>query len=124
MDDSSTYDVRVYRTDVFKGAEVATYRVRWKTGHRHWREGFRNRRARRQLPQLPDDSSRQGRDLQPQHWPAHVVAARRPRSIRVRGRPPRGRCAAFDLAPRTRPLDQEYSPYDQSLLRGRCKAQP
>jgi hypothetical protein len=42
MDDSSTYDVRVYRTDVFKGAEVATYRVRWKTGHRHWREGFRN----------------------------------------------------------------------------------
>lgn len=42
MDDSSTYDVRVYRTDVYKGAKVTTYRVRWKTGHRHWREGFRN----------------------------------------------------------------------------------
>lgn len=42
MDDSSTYDVRVYRTDVYNGAKVTTYRVRWKTGHRHWREGFRN----------------------------------------------------------------------------------
>jgi hypothetical protein len=42
MDDTSTYDVRVYRTDVYKGARVTTYRVRWKTGHRHWREGFRN----------------------------------------------------------------------------------
>jgi site-specific recombinase XerC len=42
MDDGTTYDVRVYRTDVYKGTMVTTYRVRWKAGHRLWREGFRN----------------------------------------------------------------------------------
>jgi site-specific recombinase XerD len=42
MDDGTTYDVRVYRTDVYKGTKVTTYRVRWKVGHRLWREGFRN----------------------------------------------------------------------------------
>jgi hypothetical protein len=42
MDDGTTYDVRVYRTEVYKGTKVTTYRVRWKTGHRLWREGFRN----------------------------------------------------------------------------------
>lgn len=30
------------RTEVYKGAKVTTYRVRWKAGHRLWREGFRN----------------------------------------------------------------------------------
>lgn len=42
MDNGTTYDVRVYRTEVYKGAKVTTYRVRWKAGHRLWREGFRN----------------------------------------------------------------------------------
>jgi site-specific recombinase XerD len=41
MDDGTTYDVRVYRTEVYKGAKVTSYRVRWKVGHRLWREGFR-----------------------------------------------------------------------------------
>jgi integrase len=40
-DGGTTYDVRVYRTEVYKGVKVITYRVRWKTGHRLWREGFR-----------------------------------------------------------------------------------
>lgn len=40
-DGGTTYDVRVYRTEVYKGVRVNTYRVRWKTGHRLWREGFR-----------------------------------------------------------------------------------
>ena len=42
MDDASTYDVRVYKTEVYRGAKVTTYKVRWKTGHRLWKEGFRN----------------------------------------------------------------------------------
>jgi hypothetical protein len=42
IDDGTTYDVRVYRTEVYKGTRVTTYRVRWKAGHRLWREGFRN----------------------------------------------------------------------------------
>jgi hypothetical protein len=41
MDDGTTYDVRVYRTEVYKGAKVTTYKVRWKSGHRLWKEGLR-----------------------------------------------------------------------------------
>jgi site-specific recombinase XerC len=42
MDDGTTYDVRVYKTEMYKGAQVTTYKVRWKTGRRLWKEGFRN----------------------------------------------------------------------------------
>jgi hypothetical protein len=42
----------VYRTEVYKGAEVTTYKVRWKVGGRLWKEG---RRAGRQFPQLLTD---------------------------------------------------------------------
>ena len=38
MSDGTTYDVRVYRTEVYKGSEVTTYRVRWKVGGRLWKE--------------------------------------------------------------------------------------
>jgi hypothetical protein len=41
MTDATTYDARVYRTEVYKGAEVTTYKVRWKVGGRLWKEGFR-----------------------------------------------------------------------------------
>jgi hypothetical protein len=30
--DGTTFDVRVYRTEVYKGVEVTTYKVRWKVG--------------------------------------------------------------------------------------------
>jgi integrase len=42
MDDGRTYDVRVYRTEVYKGAKVTTYWVRWKVGDKTWKEPFRN----------------------------------------------------------------------------------
>jgi hypothetical protein len=41
-DDGTTFNVRVYRTEVYKGAGVTTYKVRWKVGGRLWKEGFRN----------------------------------------------------------------------------------
>jgi integrase len=41
MDDGTTYDVRIYRTEVYKGVKVTTYRVRWKAGNRERRQGFR-----------------------------------------------------------------------------------
>jgi integrase len=41
MNDGTTYDVRIYRTEVYKGVKVTTYRVRWKAGNREWRQGFR-----------------------------------------------------------------------------------
>ncbi|MGN9845062.1 tyrosine-type recombinase/integrase [Nonomuraea sp. H19] len=36
-----TYDVRVYKTEVYKGKKANTYYVRWKAG-RVWRKPFRN----------------------------------------------------------------------------------
>ena len=41
MDDGTTFDARVYRTEVYRGREVTTYKVRWKVGGRLWKEGFR-----------------------------------------------------------------------------------
>jgi len=41
MSDRTTYDARVYRTEVYKGSEVTTYKVRWKVGGRLWKAGFR-----------------------------------------------------------------------------------
>jgi len=32
MSGGTTYDARVYRTEVYKGKEVTTYHVRWKVG--------------------------------------------------------------------------------------------
>jgi len=42
MDDGTTYDVRVYRTEVYKGAKVTTCWVRWKVGDKVRKEPFRN----------------------------------------------------------------------------------
>jgi len=38
-----TYDVRIYKTEVYKGKRVTTYTVRWKVGPRAWKESFRNK---------------------------------------------------------------------------------
>ena len=41
--DNITYNVRIWKTEVYKGAKVTTYRVRWKTGDAPpWKEPFRN----------------------------------------------------------------------------------
>jgi integrase len=40
-DSDTTFDVRVYRTEVYRGVKVTTHRVRWKVGSQQWREGFR-----------------------------------------------------------------------------------
>jgi integrase len=37
----NTYDVRVYKTEVYKGANVTTHWVRWKVGNKPWKEPFR-----------------------------------------------------------------------------------
>jgi hypothetical protein len=40
--DNSTYDVRIWKTSVYKGKKVTTYDVRWKTGDAPpWKEPFR-----------------------------------------------------------------------------------
>ncbi len=41
MADDATYDVRVYKTEVYKGSKVTTYYVRWKVSNRQFREAFR-----------------------------------------------------------------------------------
>jgi integrase len=42
MDSDVTFDVRVYRTEIYKGAKVTTYKVRWKVGTRLFKTPFRN----------------------------------------------------------------------------------
>ncbi|MFD8562131.1 tyrosine-type recombinase/integrase [Streptosporangium canum] len=37
-----TYDVRVYKTDAYKGKKTTTYYVRWKVGKKTWKKPFRN----------------------------------------------------------------------------------
>lgn len=37
-----TYDVRIYKTDVYEGRTVTTYYVRWRTADKRWKEAYRN----------------------------------------------------------------------------------
>jgi integrase len=41
MDDATSYDVRFYKTVVYKGTRVTTYYVRWRVGGKERREAFR-----------------------------------------------------------------------------------
>ena len=38
----TTYDVRVYKTEVYRGKRMSSHTVRWKTAQRAWRRTFRN----------------------------------------------------------------------------------
>ncbi|MEV6864074.1 hypothetical protein AB0M44_24085 [Streptosporangium subroseum] len=37
-----TYDVRVYKTEVYEGQKVTSYYVVWKVGNKRWRDAYRN----------------------------------------------------------------------------------
>ena len=41
MDDATTYDVRIYKTYVYKGAKVTTHYVRWQVNGQVRKEPFR-----------------------------------------------------------------------------------
>jgi integrase len=41
--DNITYKVRFWKTEIYKGTKVTTYKVRWKTGTKPWKEPFRNK---------------------------------------------------------------------------------
>ena len=41
--DNITYDVRIWKTEIYKGAKVTTHAVRWKTGPRPWKQPFRTK---------------------------------------------------------------------------------
>src|SRR6266536_5082055 len=38
----TSYDVRIYKTEVYEGKRVTSYRVPWKVGGRRFNETFRN----------------------------------------------------------------------------------
>jgi hypothetical protein len=38
-----TYDVRIWKTEVYRGTKVTTYKVRWVVGGRSWKESFRTK---------------------------------------------------------------------------------
>src|SRR5215831_7491326 len=41
--DNLTYDVRIWKTEIYKGTKVTTYKVRWRTGLRRWKQPFRRK---------------------------------------------------------------------------------
>ena len=41
MDDATTFDVRIYKTEVYKGTRVTTYYVRWQVNGQRRKEPFR-----------------------------------------------------------------------------------
>jgi hypothetical protein len=41
--DNITYDVRTWKTEIYKGEKVTTCGVRWKTGARRWKQPFRTK---------------------------------------------------------------------------------
>jgi integrase len=41
MREETSYDARVYKTEVYKGRKVTTHKVQWKICGRLWKEGFR-----------------------------------------------------------------------------------
>jgi hypothetical protein len=75
MDGGTTYDVRVYRTEVYKGRRVTTYKVRWKVSGRLWKEGFRTA-AQADSPQLAGHRHAQGRGIQRCHRQTDSLGAR------------------------------------------------
>ena len=38
-----TYDVRIWKTETYKGNRVTTYKVRWKTGSKPWKRPFQTK---------------------------------------------------------------------------------
>jgi integrase len=40
---TTTYDVRIHKTEVWEGKKTTTYYVRWKVGSRPWKEPFKTR---------------------------------------------------------------------------------
>lgn len=40
--EQATYNVRIYKTRVYKGKKVTTYYARWKVADQEWQEPFRN----------------------------------------------------------------------------------
>jgi len=37
----TTYDVRIYKTEIYRGKRVSSYRVRWRADRQDWRRSFR-----------------------------------------------------------------------------------
>ena len=83
MDDGTTYNDRVYRTEVYKGTRVTTYKVRWKTDRRSWKEGFRNAALADSFRSSLLTAAPLGRGVQPDHRPPGVVATHRIRAYLV-----------------------------------------
>jgi integrase len=40
---STTYDVRIYKTEVYRGARTTTYKVRWNVAGKRWKQPFKSR---------------------------------------------------------------------------------
>ena len=75
MNDATTYDARVYRTEVYKGRQVTTYWGPVEGRRQAVERGFPHRGASRQLPQRPADRGPERRGVQHGHRQADGLGA-------------------------------------------------
>ena len=77
MADPTSYDVRVYKTEVYKGARVTTHYVRWKVAGRRLQEALPHGRSGGQLPLRAANRRAEGRGVLHRYRAASLLAARR-----------------------------------------------
>jgi hypothetical protein len=75
MSDGTTYDARVYRTEIYKAKKITTYHVRWKVGGKLWREGFRTAAQADSFRSALLTAPPERRGLQPRHRQASSLGA-------------------------------------------------
>ena len=71
-----TYNVRVYKTKIYKGTRVTTYYVRWKVGPREWKEPHRTAAQADSFRSSLLTAARNGERLQSRHRAAGRLEAR------------------------------------------------
>ena len=81
--DNITYDVRVYKTEVYKGKTVTTYYVRWKAGRTPVARAVPALRPSRKLPQQARKRRQGRRGIQHRHRPPGRMGTRQAQGIRT-----------------------------------------
>jgi hypothetical protein len=88
MADEISYDARVYKTEVYKGSRVTTYKVWWKVGYRLWKEAFRTAAQADSFRSALFNRGPEGRGVQTGDRSADGVGANQGRDFVVRVRLP------------------------------------
>ena len=82
--DNITYNVRIWKTEVYKGAKVTTHKVRWKTGDAPRGKSRSELRPGRELPQRACERRQERRGIPHRHRPPGLLGQARQQHQLVR----------------------------------------